>query len=95
MAGKKKGALGAVPVPTDSTTELPFETSELRKLLEQFLNRLVENPLDGQQVKVGNFQWGIYSFYVTKFGAYFCECEMLFLVKLFVMYDKIEIMKCN
>lgn len=63
MAGKKKGALGAVPVPTDSTTELPFETSELRKLLEQFLNRLVENPLDGQQVKVGNFQWGVYSFY--------------------------------
>ena len=39
--------------------------------------------------------YGIYSFYVTKFGAYFCECEMLFPVKLFVMYDKIEIMKCN
>jgi hypothetical protein len=52
------------PIPTDSTVELPFETSELRKLLEQFLNRMVENPLNaGQQVRVGNFQWGVYSFY--------------------------------
>lgn len=56
-------ALAAFPIPTDSTTELPFETSELRKLLEQFLNRLVLNPLNSQQVKVGNFQWGVYSFY--------------------------------
>lgn len=63
MAGKKKESLVELPVPTDSTTELPFETSELRKLLEQFLNKVIENPLDGQQVKVGNFQWGVYSFY--------------------------------
>lgn len=53
-----------LPVSTDSTTELPFETSELRKLLEQFLNRTVQNPMDNsQQVIVGNFQWGVYSFY--------------------------------
>lgn len=52
------------PIPTDSTPELPFETSELRKLLEQFLNRLVDNPLNtSQKVKVGNFQWGVYLFY--------------------------------
>ena len=63
MAGKKKESLDELPVPTDSTTELPFETSELRKLLEQFLNRVIENPLDGKKVKVGNFQWGVYSFY--------------------------------
>lgn len=63
MAGKKKESLVELPAPTDSTTELPFETSELRKLLEQFLNRVIENPLDGQQAKVGNFQWGVYSFY--------------------------------
>ena len=63
MAGKKKKSLVEHPVPTDATRELPFETSELRKLLEQFLNRIIENPLDGQQVKVGNFQWGVYSFY--------------------------------
>lgn len=51
-------------IPTDSTIELPFETSELRKLLEQFLNQIVENPLNrNQKVKVGNFQWGVYSFY--------------------------------
>ena len=51
------------PVPTDSTLELPFETSELRQLLEQFLNRMVLNPLNGQEIKVGNFKWGVYSFY--------------------------------
>lgn len=51
------------PLPTDSTAELPFETSELRRLLEEFLNRPVANPLTGMQTKVGNFQWGVYSFY--------------------------------
>lgn len=50
-------------VPTDSITELPFETSELRRLLEQFLNRTVENPFNKEQIKVGNFQCGVYSFY--------------------------------
>ena len=51
-------------IQTDSTIELPFETSELRRLLEQFLNKIVDNPLNrNQQIKVGNFQWGVYSFY--------------------------------
>lgn len=50
-------------VPTDSTTELPFETSELRRLLEQFLNTVVDNPFNNKKIKVGNFQWGVYSFY--------------------------------
>ena len=40
MAGEgQQASLAEVPIPTDSTTELPFETSELRKLLEQFLNK--------------------------------------------------------
>ena len=64
MAGKnKKEKVAALPLLTYSTTSLPFETSELRRLLEQFLNRLVENPQDHQQIKVGNYQWGVYSFY--------------------------------
>lgn len=64
MAGEEQQELlAAAPVPTDSTTELPFETSELRRLLEEFLNRMVANPLNDQQVRVGNFQWGVYSFY--------------------------------
>lgn len=50
-------------VPTDSTTELPFETSELRRLLEQFLNTMVRNPINNQQIRVGNIKWGVYSFY--------------------------------
>lgn len=64
MAEKqKKETLAEVLPLADTTTELPFETSELRKLLEQFLNTLVTNPLTGNQVKVGNYQWGVYSFY--------------------------------
>lgn len=64
MSGEnQQESLAESQIPTDSTTELPFETSELRNLLEQFLNKLVENPLNGQQVRVGNFQWGVYSFY--------------------------------
>jgi len=64
MVGEaQQGLLSEVEIPTDSITELPFETSELRRLLELFLNRLVENPLTGSQQKVGNFQWGVYSFY--------------------------------
>lgn len=59
----QKKSIPESEIPTDSTTELPFETSELRKLLEQFLNRMVFNPLTNQQIKVGNFQWGVYSFY--------------------------------
>ena len=64
MSGEnqQESLLDSTP-PIDSTIELPFETSELRKLLEQFLNRIIENPLNGQQVKVGNFRWGVYSFY--------------------------------
>lgn len=64
MAGEEQqGLLSEVEIPTDSITELPFETSELRRLLELFLNGLVDNPLTGNQQKVGNFQWGVYSFY--------------------------------
>ncbi len=51
-------------IPTAPTIGLPFETSELRRLLEQFLNQIVNNPLnENQQIKVENFQWGVYSFY--------------------------------
>lgn len=57
-------SLAEFPIPTDATTELPFETGELRLLLEQFLNRMVENPLNpAEQIRVGNFQWGVYCFY--------------------------------
>jgi hypothetical protein len=62
MAGEES-QLSLAEIPTDSTTELPFETSELCKLLEHFLNKLVENPQSGQKTRVGNFQWGVYSFY--------------------------------
>ena len=60
----QQGVRAKLSTSTDSTIELPFETSELRKLLEQFLNKLVENPLNrSKQIRIGNFQWGVYSFY--------------------------------
>lgn len=55
--------LSVTPVPTDYTNELPFETSELRRLLEEFLNMSVADPLSGLQVRLGNYKWGVYSFY--------------------------------
>jgi hypothetical protein len=60
---EQQSLLEQTPVPTDSTTELPFETSELRRLLEVFLNREVINPVTGATMRVGNYQWGVYSFY--------------------------------
>lgn len=64
MSGENQHELLAEPNPKYSTIELPFETSELRQLLENFLNREVNNPIiEGQRFKVGNFKWGVYSFY--------------------------------
>ncbi|QJD90289.1 hypothetical protein HH213_09485 [Duganella dendranthematis] len=64
MAEKKKKDSAVTPsVSSYSTAKLPFETDELRTYLERFFNRLVENLLDGRQIKIGNFKWGIYWFY--------------------------------
>jgi hypothetical protein len=63
MPENQQEFLPGLLLSTDAIAELPFETSELRKLLEQFLNEFVKNPLTGLQVRIGNFQWGVYSFY--------------------------------
>lgn len=63
MARKKIDSLARPLVPNYSTKKLPFETDELRTQLEQFLNKLVKNPLGGPEIKLGNFKWGVYSFY--------------------------------
>lgn len=54
---------GLFPLSGDATAALPFETAELRSLLEAFLNRQVEDPLTGATIRLGNFQRGVYSFY--------------------------------
>ncbi|MGB4075986.1 GIY-YIG nuclease family protein [Pseudomonas sp.] len=46
-----------------ATAELPLETRELRRLLDDFLNREVRNPLDQSLGKLGNYRWGVYAFY--------------------------------
>ncbi len=59
----KEDLLDLFPIPTDATVELPFETSELRRRLEEFLNVITVDPVTGAKVRIGNYQWGVYSFY--------------------------------
>lgn len=43
--------------------DLPFETQELRDRLEAFLNREVIDPITDKPIRLGNYVWGVYSFY--------------------------------
>jgi hypothetical protein len=40
----------------------PFETEDLRSNLAAFLDTPVDDP-SGQQVRVGNYKWGVYAFF--------------------------------
>jgi hypothetical protein len=55
--------LSQEPGSAIGTSELPLETRELRRLLDDFLNREVRNPLDQSLGKIGNYRWGVYAFY--------------------------------
>lgn len=50
------------PVPTDAASDLPFETSQLRRALVAFLDTMVENP-DLGTIKIGHYRWGVYAFF--------------------------------
>ena len=50
------------PGSADST-ELPLETATLRRLLADFLDRKVTNPITNTQIKIGGYRWGVYAFY--------------------------------
>ncbi|HEV7890339.1 MAG TPA: GIY-YIG nuclease family protein [Pyrinomonadaceae bacterium] len=47
----------------DFTTEPPFETKELRRLLADFLNQRVIDLETKLTVKIGDYKWGVYAFY--------------------------------
>jgi hypothetical protein len=47
----------------DTAGDLPFETRELRDMLEKFLDTLFTDPETGKQRKVGSFKWGVYAFF--------------------------------
>jgi len=47
----------------DAVNFPPFETEDLRKNLETFLNTLFDDPVTGEQRRVGNFKWGVYAFF--------------------------------
>jgi len=50
--------------PESYDTALPtLETRELRRLLGEFLNRVVTDPITGLPKKVGDYKWGVYAFY--------------------------------
>lgn len=46
-----------------ATSELPLETRELRRLLEEFLNWEVPDPFTQRPTRLGNYRWGVYAFY--------------------------------
>jgi len=52
-------------LPSVSTTDLPFETEELRKGLAAFLDKKIEVDLGTTQksVRLGSIKWGVYAFY--------------------------------
>ena len=45
------------------TLTLPFETEALRAGLVAFLDTLVDDPVTGDQRKLGSFKWGVYAFF--------------------------------
>lgn len=52
-------------LPDVSTTDLPFETEELRKGLAAFLDKKIEVDLGAaiKFVRLGAIKWGVYAFY--------------------------------
>lgn len=48
---------------SDLTTEPPFETKELRRLLSEFLDLRVTDPATNLSTKVGDYRWGVYAFF--------------------------------
>ena len=47
----------------DSVNFPPFETEDLRKNLDVFLDAPFDDPITGEPRKVGNFKWGVYAFF--------------------------------
>jgi hypothetical protein len=55
-----------MPAPDEKslqTKDLPLETREFRKLLKAFLDQQVEDPVTGNQIRLGNYKFGVYAFF--------------------------------
>jgi GIY-YIG catalytic domain len=48
---------------SDDTKLPPFETRELRKLIQEFLNIEVFDSLTHKNIKIGNYKFGVYAFF--------------------------------
>jgi hypothetical protein len=42
---------------------LTFETGERRRLLKEFYDRKMPDPISGEEIPLGNFRYGVYAFY--------------------------------
>ncbi len=47
----------------DKTKDPPFETRELRRKLQEFLDSEIVDPATGKKVKIGNYKFGVYAFF--------------------------------
>lgn len=56
------GSIGSKRDP-DAVNFPPFETEDLRKNLEAFLDTLFDDLITSEPRKVGNFKWGVYAFF--------------------------------
>lgn len=50
-------------LPSDGTSELPFETAELRDQLDKFLRHTWIDPTTGKNKQIGSYKWGVYAFF--------------------------------
>lgn len=49
--------------PSNLFVDPPFETEDLRRNLQAFLDSETVDPLSGKAKKVGNYKWGVYAFF--------------------------------
>jgi hypothetical protein len=47
----------------DKTKEPPFETRELRRKLQEFLDSEIVDPKTTKKIKIGNYKFGVYAFF--------------------------------
>jgi hypothetical protein len=57
------GASSSEKGPGLDVTELPFETEQLRKLLQAFLAENIQLPSSGEKIRLGSVKWGVYAFF--------------------------------
>ncbi len=63
MGSKSKQPVQNSAPISDSVSQPPLDTAELRKALKSFLDQKVKNPITGRTVRLGSYTFGVYVFY--------------------------------